>query len=73
MKITFGDDTLSHPLPVVDAIVVDASAGGVAALLKIFSGLRKGFTLPILMVLHLPDDRLSQLVNVFQNRLAVPV
>ncbi|MCL6307296.1 chemotaxis protein CheB [Pseudomonas syringae] len=73
MRTTFGDEAPSHALPVVDAIVVGASAGGVEALLKIFSGLRRGFSLPILMVLHLPDDRHSQLANVFQNRLAIPV
>ncbi|MCF5642822.1 chemotaxis protein CheB, partial [Pseudomonas syringae] len=50
-----------------------ASAGGVEALLRIFSTLRPGFSLPILTVLHLPDDRRSQLANVFQNRLPIPV
>ncbi|ARA81065.1 chemotaxis protein CheB [Pseudomonas amygdali pv. tabaci str. ATCC 11528] len=73
MRTTFDDDLSCGPLPVVDAIVVGASAGGVEALLKIFRNLRPGFSLPILMVLHLPDDRRSQLAHVFQNRLAIPV
>ncbi|MDU8609441.1 chemotaxis protein CheB [Pseudomonas syringae group sp. 247E2] len=73
MRTTFDDDLSCGPLPVVDAIVVGASAGGVEALLKIFKNLRPGFSLPILMVLHLPDDRRSQLAHVFQSRLAIPV
>ncbi|WP_434557309.1 chemotaxis protein CheB [Pseudomonas sp. Z4-20] len=59
--------------PMVEAIVVGASAGGVEALLKIFSPLRRGFRVPILVVLHLPDERNSQLAQVFRHRLAVPV
>ncbi|SHM52991.1 two-component system, chemotaxis family, response regulator CheB [Pseudomonas asturiensis] len=73
MMTTFVGGTTREVLPVVDAIVVGASAGGVEALLKIFSGLRPGFCLPILVVLHLPDDRNSQLAQVFQSRLAIPV
>ncbi|WP_024694669.1 chemotaxis protein CheB [Pseudomonas syringae] len=73
MMTTFVGMTTRDVLPVVDAIVVGASAGGVEALLKIFGGLRPGFCLPILVVLHLPDDRNSQLAQVFQSRLAIPV
>jgi len=62
-----------RPRPVIEAIVVGASAGGVEALLKVFSRLRPGFSLPILVVLHLPDERNSQLAPVFRHRLAVPV
>ncbi|WHS62889.1 chemotaxis protein CheB [Pseudomonas sp. G2-4] len=57
----------------IEAIVVGASAGGVEALLKVFGQLRKGFCVPILVVLHLPDERDSQLARVFGHRLAVPV
>lgn len=60
-------------LPVVDAIVIGASAGGVDALMKIFSALTPGFALPIITVLHLPDERRSHLAEVFQRRLPVPV
>ncbi|KTB59878.1 chemotaxis protein CheB [Pseudomonas viridiflava ICMP 13104] len=73
MKTDFSADSTGNGLPIVDAIVVGASAGGVEALLRIFSTLRPGFSLPILTVLHLPDDRRSQLAHVFQNRLPIPV
>lgn len=59
--------------PLIEAIVVGASAGGVEALLNIFTPLRKGFSLPVLVVLHLPDERNSQLAQVFRHRLAIPV
>jgi len=65
--------TTDRSRPRIEAIVVGASAGGVEALLKVFSPLRKGFSVPILVVLHLPDERNSQLAEVFGRRLAVPV
>jgi two-component system chemotaxis response regulator CheB len=71
MKTAISDDTSS--LPVVDAIVVGASAGGVEALLTIFAGLKPGFRLPIITVLHIPEERRSQLAHVFQARLPIPV
>ncbi|MET1079451.1 MAG: chemotaxis protein CheB [Pseudomonas sp.] len=55
------------------AVVVGASAGGVEALLQIFADLGADFHLPIVVVLHLPDDRLSQLAEVFQQRLPLRV
>ena len=57
----------------VQAIVVGASAGGVEALLSIFAALAPGFSLPIIAVLHLPDERRSQLAEVFDRRLQMPV
>ncbi|MCU0117921.1 chemotaxis protein CheB [Pseudomonas sp. B2M1-30] len=60
-------------LPRVEAIVVGASAGGVEALLTLLGPLREGFLLPIIVVLHLPDERRSQLAEVFTRRLALPV
>lgn len=57
----------------VQAIVVGASAGGVEALLSIFAGLAPGLSLPIIAVLHLPDERRSQLAEVFDRRLHIPV
>ena len=63
----------SSSLPVVDAIVVGASAGGVEALLKIFAPLARGYRLPIITVLHVPDERRSQLAEVFTTRLSIPV
>lgn len=60
-------------LPSIEAIVIGASAGGVEALLNILGPLRKGFALPIIVVLHLPDQRRSHLADVFSRRVALPV
>ncbi|EZI30027.1 chemotaxis protein CheB [Pseudomonas extremaustralis] len=60
-------------IPGIEAIVIGASAGGVEALLTIFAALPDGFGLPILAVLHLPDERRSQLAEVFGRRLSMPV
>ncbi|WP_226927648.1 chemotaxis protein CheB [Pseudomonas sp. K2] len=57
----------------IEAIVVGASAGGVEALLSIFGDLPQAFGLPIIAVLHLPDERRSQLAEVFARRLQIPV
>ncbi|CAI8905689.1 MULTISPECIES: chemotaxis protein CheB [Pseudomonas] len=60
-------------LPRVEAIVVGASAGGVEALLTLLAPLRPGYVLPIIVVLHLPEERRSQLAEVFSRRLMLPV
>ena len=60
-------------LPRIEAIVVGASAGGVEALIKLLGPLRQGFVLPIIIVLHLPEERRSQLAEVFARRLQLPV
>lgn len=73
MKTSFGIEPGQDVLPKVEAVVVGASAGGVEALLRVFSGVRTGFRLPIITVLHLPDDRRSQLAHVFASRLRMPV
>ncbi|TDV72357.1 chemotaxis protein CheB [Pseudomonas sp. LP_7_YM] len=74
MRTAFpGTDSDPPALPRVNAIVVGASAGGVEALLKIFRPLRRGFTLPIIVVLHVPDERRSLLAEVFGSNLAIPV
>lgn len=62
----------ARPVP-IEALVVGASAGGVEALLSIFASLPAAYRLPILVVLHMPDDRQSQLAQVFQQRLALRV
>lgn len=59
--------------PTIDAVVVGASAGGIDALLKIFAGLRQGYRLPVIVVLHLRDDRDSRLAEVFRQHVGVPV
>lgn len=56
-----------------EAIVIGASAGGVNALLGLLSALPDNFRLPIVAVLHLPDDRESRLAEIFQHRSAIAV
>ena len=55
------------------AVVIGASAGGVAALFQVLGTLPSVFAIPVLCVLHLPDDRHSQLAGVLQRRLHRPV
>lgn len=57
-------------LPVV---CIGASAGGVQALLRLLAPLPQGYPLPIVVVVHLPDDRDSRIVEVFGQRIALPV
>lgn len=57
----------------VRAIVIGASAGGVAALLKVLGCLPADFAIPVLCVLHLPEDRDSHLAEVLQRKLLRPV
>ncbi|AIN58990.1 chemotaxis protein CheB [Pseudomonas soli] len=57
----------------VRAIVIGASAGGVSALFSVLGALPGDFAIPVLCVLHLPDDRHSQLAEVLQRRLRRPV
>ncbi len=51
------------------AIVLGASAGGVEALLQILAALPRNSGIPVLAVLHVPDERRSQLAEVFAMRL----
>ena len=57
----------------IQAIVIGASTGGVDALLKLLSGLPERFCLPVITVLHMPDNRKSKLIEIFQSRSALPV
>ncbi|RYF16648.1 MAG: chemotaxis protein CheB [Comamonadaceae bacterium] len=56
-----------------DAVVVGASAGGIDALLTLMEPLRPPLAVPLIVVLHLPDNHESRLVQVFGHRLRVPV
>lgn len=60
------------PLPQVDAVVVGASAGGVDALLRLTAALPTPWHLPLIAVLHLPQDRESRLADIFSHRLPIP-
>jgi two-component system chemotaxis response regulator CheB len=55
------------------AVVIGASAGGVSALLTVLGGLPAAYSWPIVVVLHLPEQRHSGLAEVFQGRLAMRV
>jgi hypothetical protein len=57
----------------VRAVVIGASAGGVTALFTVLGALPAGYGIPVVCVLHLPDDRHSQLAEVLQRRLQRPV
>ncbi len=57
----------------IDAVVVGASAGGVEALGEILPTLPAGFRPAVLIVLHLPRERPSLLVEIYENRCALPV
>jgi two-component system chemotaxis response regulator CheB len=52
----------------VEAVAIGASAGGIDALLTIFDGLPSPPAAAIVVVLHLPEDHESRLVEVFSSR-----
>jgi len=56
-----------------DAVVIGASAGGIDALLVLLEPLQPPLAVPVIIVLHLPEQHESQLVQVFGHRLRVPV
>ncbi|MDT3500566.1 chemotaxis protein CheB [Stenotrophomonas maltophilia] len=56
-----------------EVMVVGASAGGVAALQAIVQALPAGLSVPVLVVLHVPRDRTSRIVEVLAPHCAVPV
>jgi len=57
----------------IDAIVIGASAGGVEALGVLLPALPAALTTPIFIVVHLPRERPSLLVDVFRHRCALSV
>jgi two-component system chemotaxis response regulator CheB len=57
----------------VEALVIGASAGGIDALMRILPGLPVKPPFPVVVVLHVPDDRDSRLAEVFQQHLPMPV
>ncbi len=52
----------------VDAVVIGASAGGLAALSALVTGLPSHYRLPLLMVQHVPATGPTQLVEIFQRK-----
>ncbi|HYF19419.1 MAG TPA: chemotaxis protein CheB [Ramlibacter sp.] len=56
-----------------EAVVIGASAGGIDALFTLFDDLPAPARAPLMVVLHLPDDHESRLVEIFAARLRFPV
>ena len=56
-----------------DAMVIGASAGGVAALRTVLGSLPAGLPVPVLIVLHLPRDRPSLVAGLLDEGCALPV
>ncbi len=57
----------------VDAIVIGTSAGGVEALSVLLPSLPAGLQAAVIIVLHLPRERPSLLVDIFAAKCALPV
>jgi two-component system, chemotaxis family, protein-glutamate methylesterase/glutaminase len=56
-----------------EAVAIGASAGGIDALITLLEGLQPPVHAPIIVVLHLPEEHESRLVQVFSRRVGVPV
>lgn len=57
----------------IEAVVIGASAGGFEALLAVLKGLPASFPMPLVAVLHLPENHDSRLAELFDHRLPLPV
>lgn len=64
---------MTEKLKHIKAIVIGASAGGIAALLRLLKPLPVSFRLPVIVVLHVPKERDSKLADVFQHHLKMTV
>lgn len=56
----------------IGALVVAGSAGGVDALLKLLPLLPAAYPLPVVAMLHLPENRESRLAELFGARMQLP-
>jgi two-component system chemotaxis response regulator CheB len=68
MTLTSVDAFANLPVRPVDAVVIGASAGGLAALSVLVAGLPRSYRLPLLMVQHVPPTGPTQLVEIFQRK-----
>lgn len=59
--------------PAVEAIAIGASAGAIEALLELLPALPANFPVPVMIVVHLPGDQKSLLVDVFSAKCQLPV
>lgn len=57
----------------IQAVAIGASAGAVQALLTILPALPVSFSLPVLVVVHVPPDRANVLVPLFQSKCRITV
>lgn len=57
----------------IDAVVIGGSAGGVDALAVLLPALPPGLPAPVIVVLHLPREKPSLLVEIFSRRCALAV
>ncbi|MBN8741672.1 MAG: chemotaxis protein CheB [Lysobacterales bacterium 69-70] len=64
---------MGAPMRSIAAVVIGASTGGVEALLRILPALRGDASFSVLVVLHLPRERSSLLVEIFAPRCNLPV
>lgn len=68
---------MNSPMPALaaryEAIVIGASAGGVAALRAVLGSLPADLPVPVLIVLHLPRDRPSTISEILDGDCALPV
>ncbi len=62
------DAAAARKAPPVECIVIGGSAGAIEALLKILPPLPAQFSLPILVVVHLPPEEKSLLPDIFNAR-----
>ncbi|WP_235037763.1 MULTISPECIES: chemotaxis protein CheB [unclassified Novosphingobium] len=56
-----------------DAVVIGASAGAIQALLHILPALPEDYALPVLIVVHVPPGRRSELTMLFAAKCRLPV
>lgn len=59
--------------PGAEAIVIGASAGAIQALSRILPALPEDFSIPVLVVVHIPADRADLLAPLFQGRCRLTV
>jgi two-component system, chemotaxis family, protein-glutamate methylesterase/glutaminase len=62
---------MNHPR--FEAVVIGASAGALEALSAILPGLPAQYRLPILIVVHVPPDKRSVLVELFRAKCSIQV
>ena len=67
------ESTHRAPVAAYSVVVVGASAGGIPALIALLEGLPATFRLPILVVQHLPADKISRLPHVLGRRTGLKV